>query len=350
MGKFQNAHLKRGDFFILQTKLEARSYLKNKNKQINMNTTGLTFGPIPSRRLGQSLGINNTLLPKACSYNCAYCQAGRSHHLEIERRAFFSPQEIFKAVSKAVQNAEKEGIEIDYLSFVPDGEPSLDIRLGESITLLKSLGKRIAVFTNASLIWRPDVRADLALADWVSLKFDAVLETAWRRTDRPQKYLSLPLIMDGARAFARQFRGALVTETMLCAGLNDMPENLSATADFIAQLSPSVAYLGVPTRPPLEKWALPPDDMVLTQAFAIFAARLPKVELMVGYPPAALQPGSDAERDLPAILAVHPLREAEMQEYLAKDGHSKEVLEHLVQKGIIKKTAYAGEEFWLRVM
>lgn len=315
-----------------------------------MNTTGLTFGPIPSRRLGQSLGINNTLLPKACSYNCAYCQAGRSHHLEIERRAFFSPQEIYKAVSKAIQNAEKEGVEINYLSFVPDGEPTLDIQLGESIRLLKTLGKRIAVFTNASLIWRPEVRADLALADWVSLKFDAVLETAWRRTDRPQKYLSLHLIMDGALAFARQFRGALVTETMLCADLNDMPENLTATADYIATLSPSVAYLGVPTRPPLEKWALPPDEAILTQAFAIFAARIPKVELMVGYPPPAYQPGNDAERDIPAILAVHPIREAEMQDYLTKGGYSGDVLERLLHKGIIKKTAYAGEEFWLRVM
>lgn len=315
-----------------------------------MNTTGITFGPIPSRRLGQSLGINNTLLPKACSYNCAYCQAGRSHYLEIERRAFFSPQEIYKAVSKAIQNAEKEGVEINYLSFVPDGEPTLDIQLGESIRLLKTLGKRIAVFTNASLIWRPEVRADLALADWVSLKFDAVLETAWRRTDRPQKYLSLPLIMDGALAFARQFRGALVTETMLCADLNDMPENLTATAEYIATLSPSVAYLGVPTRPPLEKWALPPDEAILTQAFAIFAARIPKVELMVGYPPPAYQPGNDAERDIPAILAVHPIREAEMQDYLTKGGYSGDVLERLLHKGIIKKTAYAGEEFWLRVM
>lgn len=315
-----------------------------------MNTTGITFGPIPSRRLGQSLGINNTLLPKACSYNCAYCQAGRSHYLEIERRAFFSPQEIYKAVSKAIQNAEKEGVEINYLSFVPDGEPTLDIQLGESIRLLKTLGKRIAVFTNASLIWRPEVRADLALADWVSLKFDAVLETAWRRTDRPQKYLSLHLIMDGALAFARQFRGALVTETMLCADLNDMPENLTATAEYIATLSPSVAYLGVPTRPPLEKWALPPDEAILTQAFAIFAARIPKVELMVGYPPPAYQPGNDAERDIPAILAVHPIREAEMQDYLTKGGYSGDVLERLLHKGIIKKTAYAGEEFWLRVM
>ncbi len=270
--------------------------------------------------------------------------------MEIERRAFFSPQEIYKAVSKAIQNAEKEGVEINYLSFVPDGEPTLDIQLGESIRLLKTLGKRIAVFTNASLIWRPEVRADLALADWVSLKFDAVLETAWRRTDRPQKYLSLHLIMDGALAFARQFRGALVTETMLCADLNDMPENLTATADYIATLSPSVAYLGVPTRPPLEKWALPPDEAILTQAFAIFAARIPKVELMVGYPPPAYQPGNDAERDIPAILAVHPIREAEMQDYLTKGGYSGDVLERLLHKGIIKKTAYAGEEFWLRVM
>ncbi len=315
-----------------------------------MENGELIFGPVPSRRLGQSLGINNTLHPKACSYNCVYCQVGRTHHPEFSRRAFFDPEKIYQAVSARLKQAEAQGIRIDYLSFVPDGEPTLDIRLGEAIALLRLLGKPIAVFTNASLIWRPDVRADLAAADWVSLKFDAVEARAWRKTDRPNKLLEMPAIMDGARAFSRQYKGELVTETMLCAGLNDDEDNLAATAEYIAGLQPAVAYIGVPTRPPVESWALPPNEAVLTKAFAIFAARLPKVELMIGYPPLSFQPGSDAEDELPAILAVHPMREREVLDYLQKSGAGKEILEKLSEQGVLKRVEHGGEAFWVRML
>lgn len=315
-----------------------------------MENGDLIFGPVPSRRLGQSLGINNTLLPKACSYNCAYCQVGRTHHPEFSRRAFLDPEHIYQAVAARIHQAEAEGVRIDYLSFVPDGEPTLDIRLGETIALLRLIGKPIAVFTNASLIWRPDVRADLAAADWVSLKFDAVQERAWRKTDRPNKLLQLPVILDGARAFARQYKGELVTETLLCAGLNDDEENLIATADFIAELQPAMAYIGVPTRPPVESWAVPPEEALLAQAFSICKARLPHVELMIGYPPLSFQPSVDVERELPAILSVHPMRESEVMDYLQKCGVGQDILESLTEKGVLKRVEYAGEGFWMRRM
>lgn len=311
--------------------------------------TALLFGPIPSRRLGQSLGINNTLLPKACTYNCAYCQAGRTHHPDFTRRVFLEPRFIYQQVAKRLRQAQAQGAQIDYLSFVPDGEPTLDIRLGETLALLRTLGKPIAVFTNASLIWRPDVRADLCAADWVSLKFDAVDERTWRKIDRPSKYLQLPLIMDGALAFARQYRGTLASETMLCAGLNDDEENLTATAEYLAQLNPAVAYIGIPTRPPLEDWAAPPDDATLAKAFDIFKSRLPRVELIAGYPPPVFQPGNDAERNIPAILAVHPLRESEMQDLLQKYGADQSVLDRLREQGIVQQVAHRGERFWMRV-
>ncbi len=315
-----------------------------------MNHSAFVFGPVPSRRLGQSLGINNTLLPKACSYNCAYCQVGRTKRPEYSRRPFYAPKAIYEAVAARLAQAEAEGARIDYLSFVPDGEPTLDIRLGETIALLRLLGKPIAVFSNSSLIWRPDVRADLAAADWVSLKFDAVEERTWRRIDRPNKMLQLPLIMDGAPAFARQFRGELVTETMLCAGLNDDTGNLTDTAEFLARLQPAVAYIGVPTRPPVEDWAVSPQEHTIAEAYAIFAARLHKVELMIGYPSPAFQPGNDAERELPDILAVHPMRETEVLDYLKKSGAGAGILEKLSQKGILKRVEHRGEGFWVRVL
>jgi wyosine [tRNA(Phe)-imidazoG37] synthetase (radical SAM superfamily) len=315
-----------------------------------METADLVFGPIPSRRLGQSLGINNTLQPKACSYNCAYCQVGRTHHFELSRRAFFAPEQLRDAVEARLAEAETQGIHIDYLSFVPDGEPTLDIRLGEAVALLRPFGKPVAVFSNASLIWRPDVRADLAMADWVSLKFDAVTEPAWRKIDRPHKSLQLPLLLEGALAFARQYRGELVTETMLCAGLNDHADELTATADFIARLQPAMAYLGVPTRPPVESWALPPDEPTLNMAYAIFAERLPKVELMISFPESAFQHSTDAARNLLAVTAVHPVREFEVLDYLQKSETDVQVLEQLLAEGALKRVEYAGQNFILRAL
>jgi wyosine [tRNA(Phe)-imidazoG37] synthetase (radical SAM superfamily) len=132
----------------------------------------IAFGPVPSRRLGRSLGINN-IPPKVCSYSCVYCQLGRTLKMQVERQAFHLPEEILVAVQKKVNSVKAAGESIDYLTFVPDGEPSLDINLGHAIELLRPLGLPIAVITNASLIWREDVRTDLRKADWVSLKVDA---------------------------------------------------------------------------------------------------------------------------------------------------------------------------------
>ena len=131
------------------------------------------FGPVPSRRLGRSLGINN-IPPKTCSYSCVYCQLGRTSQLIANRQAFYKPKEIFKEVRRKVDEAISRNEKIDYLTFVPDGEPTLDINLGEEISLLRQIGIPIAVLTNASLLWREDVREDLLKADLVSLKVDSV--------------------------------------------------------------------------------------------------------------------------------------------------------------------------------
>ena len=111
----------------------------------------IAFRPVPSRRLGRSLGINN-IPAKICSYSCAYCQVGRTLQMELKRRSFYSPQEIYQEVLEKVNRSESMGQAIDYLTFVPDGEPTLDINLGQEIDMLRSLGIRIAVISNASLI------------------------------------------------------------------------------------------------------------------------------------------------------------------------------------------------------
>jgi len=171
------------------------------------------YGPVPSRRLGRSLGINN-IPSKVCTYSCAYCQAGRTTRLQAERGAFFKPEELAAEVAERVGMLQERGESIDYLSFVPNGEPTLDTNLGRTIELLKPLGIRIAVISNASLLWRADVREELAKADWVSVKVDTVREDLWRKLDRPHPSLCLQNLLEGVRTFAEVFQGELETESL----------------------------------------------------------------------------------------------------------------------------------------
>ena len=132
-------------------------------------TNSIVYGPVPSRRLGRSLGINN-VPPKTCSYSCLYCQLGRTLRVEVEPGSFYKIPRIAEQVGTKLKRAADKGELVDYVTFVPDGEPTLDADLGREIEVLKTLGVRVAVITNGSLLWREDVRQNLRHADWVSLK------------------------------------------------------------------------------------------------------------------------------------------------------------------------------------
>ena len=108
----------------------------------------IAFGPVPSRRLGRSLGINN-IPPKVCTYSCVYCQLGRTMKMQVDRRAFYQPEEILRNVKEKVERAGEVGESIDYLTFVPDGEPTLDAHLGREIELLKTGGIALGVVAGA---------------------------------------------------------------------------------------------------------------------------------------------------------------------------------------------------------
>ncbi len=309
----------------------------------------LVFGPVPSRRLGQSLGINN-VPPKTCTYSCVYCQLGRTLRMETERRSFYAPEEIVRAVQTKLADLQNRGEEVDHLTFVPDGEPTLDVNLGKEIQTLKELGVPTAVITNGSLIDHQDVQAELRAADWVSLKIDAVSKPGWRRVNRPHRRLSLPAIQDGILHFSRAFAGTLVTETMLVSGVNDDPEDLCRTADFLREVSPRVAYLAIPTRPPAEQGVRPPPEARLFEAHAIFSERLTRVELLIGYEGDAFAASGDPARDLLSITAVHPMREGAVRDLLERDGADWGVVEGLIRTGNLVELAYQGYRFYMRAL
>lgn len=312
-----------------------------------MSNFDITFGPVPSRRLGRSLGVNN-IPPKICSYSCIYCQVGRTDDLRIARRPFYAPETVLREVEDRMRRLVESGEAVDYLAFVPDGEPTLDSNLGRTIDLLRPLGVKTAVISNSSLLWMESVRSDLSRADWVSLKVDAASADVWRRVNRPHRGLKLPVILEAMFRFAGEYKGVLVTETMLVRGVNDSPEQVEETARLLARLRPARAYLSIPMRPPAEGWAVPPAADVLTMARQAFSRHLDEVASLFDYEGDAFSFTGDAGEDLLNIIAVHPMREEAVRRFLEKAGADWSLIDDLVSRGRIRTAVHEGQRFYLR--
>ena len=308
--------------------------------------SSMVYGPVPSRRLGRSLGINN-IPPKRCSYSCIYCQLGCTADMQIGRKAFYEPLELARRVRDKVKQVRETGESVDYLTFVPDGEPTLDINLGKEIELLRALGIKIAVITNASLIWHEDVQQDLQKADWVCLKVDAVTPDIWHSINRPHEKIRLDNILEGILGFAKSFQGELTSETMLIRDVNDSDREVSKIAAFLAKLKPARAYLAVPTRPPAERIE-PATEKTLNTAYQTFSQRLSRVEYLIGYEGNAFASTGNAADDLLSITAVHPMREEAVAELLNRLGTGWEIVQELINNGSLVESEYQDKKFYSR--
>jgi len=313
----------------------------------DMNLQTLAFGPVPSRRLGQSLGINN-IPAKTCTYSCIYCQLGRTTGLRSDRCPFYSPEKLEADVKAKAATAREAGERVDYLAFVSDGEPTLDIHLGEAIDRVKTTRIKTAVISNASLVGLRDVRDALSRADWVSLKVDAMDESVWRRIDRPHKDFRVEAIHEGILAFAERYEGVLATETMLVGGVNDTERSLHALAGFLSRVQPARAYLAIPTRPPAEIWAVPPTEPNLNRAYQILDEAVERVEYLAGYEGNTFATTGDVQEDLLGIAAVHPLREDALEALLARAGADWETVRRLLEERLLVEVEYRGRRFYVR--
>jgi len=307
----------------------------------------LTFGPVPSRRLGRSLGINN-IPPKICTYSCVYCQLGKTFKMKIEPTEFYQPKEILSEVQNKVEKAKKMQESIDYLTFVPDGEPTLDINLGQEIKLIKSLGIKIAVITNAPLMEQEQVRENLKEADLISFKIDSVEEKIWRKVDRPHKNLSLKNILNSILKFRENFKGEIITETMLVKDINDNSQHIKEVAKFLAKLKPSRSYLSLPIRPPADSWVQSPSEEVVNQSYNLFKEKINQVEFLIGYEGNAFAFTGEVEEDILSITSVHPMREDALKDFLGRANSDWSTILKLINKGQLVETDYKGNKFYIR--
>lgn len=308
----------------------------------------ISFGPVPSRRLGRSLGINN-IPPKVCSYSCVYCQLGRTTKISVDRQRFYSPERILDDVRRRVGESRAKSERIDYVAYVPDGEPTLDINLGKEITLLRQMEIPIAALTNASLIWQREVKEALHEMDLVSIKVDAVSEDLWRKINRPHTSLRLEKILDGIVEFSEDFRGITIAETMLMDGL-DYDDEIDKIADFLGEVKLNKSYIAIPTRPPAEGWVKPAKEELINQTFNTFAEKLgqDRVEYLIGYEGNAFASTGNVEQDLLSITSVHPMRKEGIKELLRSAEADWNIVEKLISDGKLIELEYQKHTYFMR--
>ncbi len=211
------------------------------------------YGPVPSRRLGLSLGIN--IVPyKTCSYNCIYCEVGKTTRLAVKRKSFFSPDEIIQEFCDYINKVGK----LNYVTLSGSGEPTLNKDIGVLINRVKDeTDKPVAVLTNGSLLWMDEVKEELKNADVIIPSLDAASENMFKMINRPHPSLNINRIIEGIKDFTQSFKGKLWLEVLLVRGMNDTKDETRKIAEAINVINPSKVQLGTVTRPGVEDYALP---------------------------------------------------------------------------------------------
>jgi len=316
----------------------------------------MVYGPVPSRRLGRSLGVNPIPF-KTCNYSCVYCQLGRTTHMTNQRKDFFPPEELLKEIRRVIE-VESNHSEIDFVTFVGEGEPTLCKSLGWLIRKTKEIADiPIAVDTNGSLLYREDVRNDLSQADIVMPSLDAGTAETYRKINRPHRGLDFETVVEGLERFRRDYNGEIWAEVMLVKGLNDTERELKALKSRLEKIGPNRTYINVPIRPPAEPWAVPPNKEAIALAHAILsdANVVDIIEEETGE--FSTEGFINPEDAILAIIKRHPMREGQVidtlrnlsfkKKALPKKYNIQDSIKRLEESGKIKKLKYQEKVFWL---
>lgn len=302
------------------------------------------FGPVRSRRLGRSLGID-PLVAKTCNYSCVYCQLGRTACPVNERRAYVPLDAVLAELRDALLQVGPEGL--DWITVVGSGEPTLSADLGRLLGAVKELSSLpLAVVTNGSLLWREPVRRELQAADAVLPSLDAGSPELFQRIARPHPQCSFEGLVEGLVAFERDCPHRTRLEIMLLRGLNDDEAALRDIAAVVDRIDPLEVCLNVPTRPAAEGGVQPPTSEALARAVELIGHGAEVVAPSSGAPGGAA--GDDLHGAVLAILARHPMGSSELQGCLARwSAHEVgQALSSLEHQGQIHGIRYQAERYW----
>lgn len=210
------------------------------------------------------------------------------------------------------------------------------------------MGIKIAVITNSSLIDKKIVQENLTKADLISFKIDSVEEEIWRKVDRPNRNLSLKDILNSMLKFKENFKGEIITETMLVKDINDKSQHIKKVANFIAKLKPSRAYLSIPIRPPADSWVQSPSEEVVNQSYHLFEEKVNQVECLIGYEGNAFAFTGEVEEDILSITSVHPMREDALKDFLGRANSDWSIVQEMIKQGKLVESEYEGHKFYIR--
>jgi wyosine [tRNA(Phe)-imidazoG37] synthetase (radical SAM superfamily) len=295
------------------------------------------FGPVQSRRLGRSLGID--LLPhKTCNWNCVYCQLGRTQPLTNTRREYRSTRNIASDIRQALQGCREK---IDWITFVGSGEPTLHIDIGWLIREVKdSTDIPVAVITNGSLLHVPEVARALAVADAVLPSLDAGEESLYRAINRPHPHLPYSSLRRGLAEFRESYRGHYWVEVMLVAGMNDTEPALRELAAALGEIAPDEVHISTPFRAAAEQWVRGPAPEAIALAKDMFGT---KARVLMPATADVKLRGGDALDTLADVIARHPMGEDEVRAVIDEPGGG---TRRLAEGGRVQRVCRDGRWFW----
>jgi len=260
------------------------------------------YGPVASRRLGRSLGID--LVPfKTCSYDCVYCQLGRTTNQTTERREYVPVDGVLDELAGRL----RLGPRPDFIGLAGSGEPTLHSRIEELIGGIKRLTDiPVAVLTNGSMLWVPEVRSALAGADLVMPSLDAGTQETFVRVNRPHREISFEKMVEGLVAFADHFEGKIWLEVFVLGGVTDRPDEIARIASIAGAVRPDRVQLNTVSRPPAENWAFGVSAELLDQLRGQFARSSEVIAEYRAVQPIVSVGGTDAEDEILALVSRRP--------------------------------------------
>ncbi|KPL03193.1 MAG: hypothetical protein AMJ73_07610 [candidate division Zixibacteria bacterium SM1_73] len=295
----------------------------------------MIYGPVPSRRLGISLGVD--IVPyKTCSYDCVYCQLGKTTNQTLKRESYVGPSSLLDELKETIDL----NSDIDSITFSGSGEPTLNKDIGQMIEKVKEFTQiPVAVLSNGSLLWDDKVREDLSLADLVVPSLDAVSEEIFQRVNRPIKGLEIGKVLDGIKALCKRFKGKIYLEIMLVKNINDSEEEIEKINRFVKNLRVDKIQLNTVIRPPGDPNAKPLNKEELIKVKALFDPKL-KVELIPDFKRETSRVyQKDLEQGIIELLKRRPTQKEEMA--ISLGVHPNEIVKYLQileEKKIIRRS------------
>jgi len=300
------------------------------------------FGPVPSRRLGVSLGIDPIPL-KTCTYDCIYCEVGKTTNLTVERAEYVSVS-IIKEELLRYKKSHKD-IPIDYITLSGSGEPTLNSKIGEIVSAVKEFFSDVpvAILTNGSLLSVPDVRKSLSYADVVLPSLDAATNKIFKRINQPYPELDIKVVIEGIKKFRDEYNGKIWLEVLFVKGVNDKWSEVESLKTAIDYINPDRVQLNTVDRPPAFSLAKPVDEGFLKKVKEYFGKG---TEIIAGFK-SKKGFSEDIGGTILKALSIRPMTLSQLENSIKL--HRDEILKYLgmfEQKGKIREVIFSGKKYF----